>query len=548
MEIQIAVKGIRYSFENEPNEVIEAALKMVKEMYIDEQEFQRDEFEALLEKNSTLTYEQYMEDYSEDLDYRKSFEDNKDTPIVLGQLKELKDKYMANIHDLPKDAVVIIDDSLIDVKGKANEVAIKKALKEKFKDIDIKDLSYSHTGIADKKDILKQDSYEKIGEMMRTKDYKTFLDLRASINKYSSNNIAMIYLQKPDAKAVMGFRSWKDYDRSVVAGQKAISIWQPCRKELRTEEQVDKEIENNKWLYGQPDSRKAIKAKDRMMNDIHTKGATEIFNGYRLGSVFDVSQTIPNSPEKDNLLNILNLEKPLNKNMDNFNEVVQSIKESAVIVPLSIGTSSKSEQDTLFEAVFNYADKAFSLKPEAIDGIKSNIPFKGDMHQVETFMATYLICKHIGIDCEDKVGLKLTKIFDNENFTEEAITIGKRAMFIQSFDRACNLSDQFTKAFDKNYEKYAKELTKQKFVLELYNSDILVERIGKFDTLEEAEKEAVNCLVNGKTVNGGYLVVGEVEYDKNGKEIENSPISDFSVVDDKNKKTSKAKAVDISME
>ena len=75
MEIQIAVKGIRYSFENEPNEVIEAALKMVKEMYIDEQEFQRDEFEALLEKNSTLTYEQYMEDYSEDLDYRKSFEE-----------------------------------------------------------------------------------------------------------------------------------------------------------------------------------------------------------------------------------------------------------------------------------------------------------------------------------------------------------------------------------------------------------------------------------------------------------------------------------------
>lgn len=136
--------------------------------------------------------------------------------------------------------------------------------------------SFEHAGVAEKKDILKQNAYEKVGDMIASKDFQTFLDLRASIEKYSSNNIAMIYLQKPDAKAVMGFHAWKALDRHVEAGQNAI-------------------------------------------------------------------------------------------------------------------------------------------------------------------------------DCEDKVGLKLAEIFNKDNLSEQAITIGKREMFTKSFDRACKLSDQFNKAFDKDF-------------------------------------------------------------------------------------------------
>lgn len=452
--IDIAVKGINYSFApcKELDKVKEVAEKTAKELYQDEQEFQNEEYETMFEDGDISSYEEYCDAVGiekNDIDYRKSFEENINHPDIQNQLAELTNKYMCNVLDLPKDAVVSIDDSNLNAKGVPDIDSVRSALREKFGE-NVNIIDYRNADTAKKGDILAQQSYEKVGDMIKSQDFQTFLELRASIEKYSSKNIAMIYLQKSDAKAVMGFQAWKALDRHVDAGQNAINIWQPCKKELKTEEQVDKEIANNEWFYGKPDSKTAIKEKERMMDEIKNLGKTEVFSGYRLGNVFDVSQTVSNDLEHDNLMQIINLEKPLNKDLENYDAIVKSMKASATLASFSV-SSKESQQDSLFEAVVAYADAVFSETPQNIDGIKSNVPAKGDMHDVETMMSAYLVCKHIGIECEDKVSLKLAEIFNKDNLSEQAITIGKREMFIQSFDRACKFTDQFTKAFDKDF-------------------------------------------------------------------------------------------------
>lgn len=454
MDVQIAVKNITYGFPQsaELGIVTNVAENSAKELYLDEQEFQMDEYQEMLEDGDVSSFAEYREAVgisSFEVDYSKSFEENIHHPDIQKQISELTNKYMCNVHDLPRDAVVTIDDSFLDAKGRPDESAVRSALREKFGE-GVQISNFEHAGVAEKKDILKQNAYEKVGDMIASKDFQTFLDLRASIEKYSSNNIAMIYLQKPDAKAVMGFHAWKALDRHVDAGQNAIAIWQPLKKELRTEAQVDREIANNSWLYGEPDSQRAIKAKAEMMEDIEKTGKTEVFSGYKLGNVFDVAQTVSNDPEHDNLMQIINLEKPLNQDMANYEAVADSMRKAAGLAPFSI-PKDMSQQDALFSAVVAYADHVFSHQPDAIDGIKSPTPQKGDMHDIEVMMSAYLVCKHIGIDCEDKVGLKLAEIFNKDNLSEQAITVGKREMFTKSFDRACKLSDQFDKAFDKDF-------------------------------------------------------------------------------------------------
>lgn len=453
MDIQIAAKDIKYTFEDSPTfQAVQAiAEKTARELYQEEQEFQKEEYETMLADGDISSYEEYCSEVGIEpwsVDYRKPFEENKGHREIAAQIDELTNKYMRNVLDLPQNAVVTIDDNYLDDKGTPDEEAVRSALKEKFSGINI--AGFENAAKAEKKDVLSQNAYEKVGEMIKSSDFQTFLDLRASIEKYSSKNISLIYLQKPDAKSVMGFNAWKKLDRHVEAGQGGISIWQPNKRELRTEQQVDTYIKNNEFEFGKPDSPKALKAKDELMKEIDENGKASVLYGYSLGNVFDISQTASNDPEHDNLKDLVNLDKPLGRDLENYDEIAKSMKDAASLLPFSI-PADVSPQDALFNAVADYADRVLNEVPEQVNGIKSNIPLTEDMHRIETMMSAHLICRHIGIECEGKASLKLAEIFHKDNLSEQMVTVGKRNMFSQCFDRACKLSDQFTKEFDKSF-------------------------------------------------------------------------------------------------
>ncbi len=445
----IAVKGVIYKVENPQRQITDMALKTAKELFEEEKEFQQEEYQTLLDDNVISNYDEYCEEVGiskSEVDYiHTSFEDNINHPAIQSSIEGLIEQYSRNVYDLPKDTVIAVPVSKTDSKGAADKSTLIELLNQNLPD-GITVIGYEAAGQAEKKDLLIKSTYDKVGEMLDSKAFNDFLEIRASINKYSANNISLIYAQNSDAKAVMGYNAWQKYDRQVQAGEKSIAIWMPMQRELKTEKQVDNYLEKHKNDYAN-----LVSAKQTMMKAIEDKGKYEVFSGYRLGAVFDINQTAC-TLEHDNYEELLHLERPLDNSMENYESVRISMADAAKFANLSINDTNVSQQDALFNAVYHYADDVMQNSPEKVAGIKSNIPLTGDMHKAETAISTYLICKHIGIECDEQVGMKLAEAF-NDKFSEQSITVGRRSMFETAFDRGCRLADEFNKDFDRTYEQ-----------------------------------------------------------------------------------------------
>lgn len=459
----IAVKNIHYHFDQNDyyTAAHDVAVQKVEQAYQDEVDFQREEYEQMLvdgDISDMDDYKKYLDLSPEDVDYSLPFEQNIGHERIQTEINQLTWKYMTNIYDVPKQAVVSIPDNAFDSKGRPDKQAVIEALQDKIGKEGVHVHNFESAGMADKKDLLIQQAYESVSKMMESNEYQQFLSLRASIQKYSHNNIALIYAQKPDAKAVMGYNAWQKLDRQVPKGGHGIAIWQPCTGEKKTEKAIDAYIEQQKvkfpYVYVvQSDGScpKADQLKEKMMKELAEKGVAMADYGFKLGTTFDISQTLPKDPTKDNLQDIVNLNKPLQGDLANYDDILKSMQDAATITSFSVGTSAdKSEQEHLFDALLKYADTVLKDTPDKVVGIKSDTPLTGDMHKIETVMTAYMIAEHIGIDTADKAGLMLADAF-KKGLTEQKITIGKREMFMQAFDRAARLSDMFVRDFDKSF-------------------------------------------------------------------------------------------------
>ena len=112
----------------------------------------------------------------------------------------------------------------------------------------------------------------------KSEEMQRYLDFVAKFHQYSSSNIFLIMLARPDASAVKGYQAWKQVGRYVKKGEKGIPIFAPM---------IHKE---------DPDDDNSLK----------------VLRGFRVVYVFDVSQTdgeplppVPDwkSPEKNAELN-----------------------------------------------------------------------------------------------------------------------------------------------------------------------------------------------------------------------------------------------------
>lgn len=119
---------------------------------------------------------------------------------------------------------------------------------------------------------------EGIKDLYKSDKYKEYLAVMSKFYNYSSNNIELIFLQKPDASRVAGFNTWKkELNRFVKKGETGIGILAPATYKKTIEvnkiDPITKKPELNK------DGKKIIEKK-------------EITQSYfRVVYVFDVSQT-----------------------------------------------------------------------------------------------------------------------------------------------------------------------------------------------------------------------------------------------------------------
>lgn len=106
-----------------------------------------------------------------------------------------------------------------------------------------------------------------VKDIFSSDNYKNYLLTMSKFYSYSVNNTILINMQKPSASLVAGFRKWEEMDRHVSKGEKSIKILAPCiyKKE--------KETDTNEGDNDKP------------------KESEKVLTGFRVVSVFDVSQT-----------------------------------------------------------------------------------------------------------------------------------------------------------------------------------------------------------------------------------------------------------------
>jgi hypothetical protein len=117
-----------------------------------------------------------------------------------------------------------------------------------------------------------------IESMVTSEDWTAFLKLAAKFPKYSANNCWLIQAQCPNATRVAGFNTWKDLGRFVKKDEKAIKILGPVRVRLNKDEPEDEAV------FG--------------------------IRGFRVVSVFDISQTEGTDIEDGHLTSLLEGEAP----------------------------------------------------------------------------------------------------------------------------------------------------------------------------------------------------------------------------------------------
>lgn len=66
-------------------------------------------------------------------------------------------------------------------------------------------------------------------EVFQLEKYKEYLKFCSKFTNYSANNTILISIQKPNAKLIAGFSTWKSLGRSVNKGERGIQIIAPIK-------------------------------------------------------------------------------------------------------------------------------------------------------------------------------------------------------------------------------------------------------------------------------------------------------------------------------
>ena len=123
------------------------------------------------------------------------------------------------------------------------------------------------------------DLASKVGSMDSRNEWQAWLTFAQSFHRYSFNNTVLIWMQRPDATAVAGYRAWAARGRQVRRGEKAIQVLAPVTQ------RVPRLDASGNPVVG-PDGKTVLET--RMV-------------GVKPASVFDVSQTegvpLPEQPD-----------------------------------------------------------------------------------------------------------------------------------------------------------------------------------------------------------------------------------------------------------
>ena len=234
------------------------------------------------------------------------------------------------------------------------------------------------------------DQLEKgIKEVFTSEKYKAYLSTMEKFHSYSFNNSILIYVQKPNATMVAGFKTWQSLERQVKKGERGIRIFAPRPyKVIRDVEAVDP---GTGEVLLDPNGKPIMEKEERSyVRFIPVK-------------VFDVSQTEGKA--------LPTLTEELQGEAPNYEALMAAIKEAAQ-VPIRFDTWTDSKKGyynlTNQEIVIKSGMSERQTVKTAIHETAHSILHTDKEHlkdsatmEVEAESVAFVVCQHFGLDTSD---------------------------------------------------------------------------------------------------------------------------------------------------
>lgn len=232
-----------------------------------------------------------------------------------------------------------------------------------------------------------------IEDLFDSDTYKDYLKIMSKFTSYSLNNTLLIAMQRPDATTVAGYSTWKQLNRQVLKGSKAIKILAPCIYKKKPDSDItdtsDKIAQDNK-------------------DNAKTEEPEKILVGFKIVNVFDISQT-EGEPLPE-------LAHKLQGNVDEYSDFMEALKQFSP-VPIEF----KSIEGTA-NGYYHLIDKnividdgmsqmmncktaiheiAHALLHDKDNGIEKDNPLNKQTKEVQAESVAFTVSNYFGIDTSD---------------------------------------------------------------------------------------------------------------------------------------------------
>ena len=223
-----------------------------------------------------------------------------------------------------------------------------------------------------------------VRDFMETDAYKTYLRAVSRFHEYSTNNVMLIAMQKPDATLVAGYNTWKKhFNRNVKRGEKGLRIIAPMPVTVEKEQdRIDQ--------YGNTYKEKVQVTIPR----------------FHAVTVFDVSQT-----EGDPLPDIS--PSDLKAEVSDYDNFLEALKQSSSVPILfediqggAKGFYNSADNNIHIKKDMSQSQTTKTLIHEMAHSVLHNRDNGGVMldaktKEVQAESVAFSVCSHFGIDTSD---------------------------------------------------------------------------------------------------------------------------------------------------
>lgn len=321
-----------------------------------------------------------------------------------------------------------------------------------FKAKNEKDSNIKENLEKDIKNILTDLKKQAINSFSSESDLKKFLDNMVNFNNYSLNNQYLIWLQKPDSKYVTSFNAFSKMGYYINKGEKGIKILFPVFLKFIKVDTNDSQFKIKPIYLLTEEELKKLKDKEDNSVTFYKEKATY----FKVGNVFDVSQTTMPFEEIDSSLNPILEDSRADGITDIFIKAIY--KDGIKVKYEDIDSGAKGYCDFDNKTIVvkkNLSDLmrlkviiheyAHSLAHTHLKDNNKEYQEHREQYESEAEAIAYVVSKYLGLDTKNYSMTYLYSWSKNKDFKE--------------LDDSFETINRFSKKIIKNYEEiYDKKL------------------------------------------------------------------------------------------